>query len=121
MKFRCVSNNIRFRLGKSDIEVFKTKGVVDTSLDFGNHVRFCYRLSTTSAATPSVVFANNCLTVFIPSTQAEAWTSEEGGVGIGFQHTAGSDNFLDILIEKDFPCKHGSEKDNRDAFHEWID
>lgn len=121
MKFRCVTNHIRFRLGKSDIEVFKTAGMVSTSLDFGNHVRFCYRLSTTSDNEPSVDFSNNCLTVAIPSHQVLSWTDDEEKVSIGFRHTSGPDIFLDVLIEKDFPCKHGTAKDNQDTFHELID
>ena len=121
MKFRCVTNSIRFRLGKSDVETFKNKGVVDTSLEFGNHVRFCYRLSTGSLSEPSVDFSANCLTVVLPAEQGLHWAASDEEISLQFKHFIGEGKYLDVLVEKDFPCKHGSEKENKDAFHELID
>ncbi len=121
MKFRCVTDSIRLRLGKSDIEAFQKEGVVDTSLDFGNHVRFCYRLSTAAITEPAVDFSNNCLTVLLPDQMAIHWAESDEEVSIHFQYPTGADRSLSVLVEKDFPCKHGSEKENKDTFHELID
>lgn len=121
MKFRCVTNSIRFRLGKSDVETFKSNGVVDTSLEFGNHVRFCYRLSTGSLSEPAVEFSDNCLTVSLPAEQGRHWADSDDEISLQFRHPIGDGKYLDVLVEKDFPCKHGPEKENKDAFHELVD
>ena len=78
-----------------------------------------YRLEISpEAAAVSAAISEQTITVCIPKTQAVAWiNSEEVGIYASLPIVQAK-NLIEILIEKDFPCKHGSMADNADTFEE---
>ncbi len=112
MKIRCVTNSIRLRCRKSDLEELKTAGEINESLDFGGVV-FYYKLKINSSAINlESSYNNNILLVEIPDEMAKHWM-DSNQVGLEFQN-----NKIHILIEKDFPCLDRPEEDKSDTFTE---
>ena len=118
MKLRFDHQSIRLRVRKSDLEQLSKAGLVEETVHFP-HGSLVYRLQVSEAA--EAVSANiqaNTITVSLPTHQAHVWiNSEEVGVYTSLA-LSGEAPLLQILVEKDFPCKHGTKEDNADAFGE---
>lgn len=115
MKLRFEKNSIRFRVRKSDLELLNQQGFVQESVQFPGNV-FMFQLRVSSEVEPAAEFSGNSITASIPAGMATAWMNT-GEVGI--YHVQHIDNqTLEIIIEKDFPCKDRSEEDRSDTFVE---
>ena len=115
MKLRIRGNSIRLRLTKSDIAQFADAGKVEEIVEFGfAKPALSYRLDKTEESdTIGASFEDNCLKISIPIIAAEKWVKSER-VGIESAQPIGDNNFLRILIEKDFACleKRAGEEDS---------
>ena len=118
MKLRFDQQSVRFRLKKSDVDVLADKGAVEETIHFPQQI-LTYRLEINKVVQSiSAFFANNHLIVRIPPEQALQWiNTNEVGIYASVSWSE-AEKILEILIEKDFPCKHGSETDNADTFDE---
>ncbi|MCB0523440.1 MAG: hypothetical protein H6576_09550 [Lewinellaceae bacterium] len=118
MKLRFDQQSVRFRLKKSDVDVLADKGAVEETIHFPQQI-LTYRLEINKVVQSiSAFFANNHLIVRIPPEQALQWiNTNEVGIYASVSWPE-AEKILEILIEKDFPCKHGSETDNADTFDE---
>jgi len=118
MKLRFDHQSLRLRVKKSDIERLSKDGFIEENVHFPQGI-LVYRLETTlhTDALSAEINAHN-ITVLIPADKAAEWINSEN-VGIyGSLPTTVEKKMLEILIEKDFPCKHGSTADNADSFEE---
>ena len=118
MKLRIKGNSIRLRLTKNEVENFAESGLVEEVVEFGlePHRRFIYALSLNNDATPSAVFENNRINVFIPKDLAEEWTQTEKA-GIRAEQEIETGKTLTILVEKDFAClEERTGEDESEAF-----
>lgn len=119
MKLRIRGNSIRLRLTKSEVEQFSETGEVKETVEFGlkENERFVYALISAEVVnSPTAVFENNQLSVFLPKWEAENWT-QTNEVGISAEHPIGNDKFLRITVEKDFAClEERPGEDDSDAF-----
>lgn len=116
MKLRLAANSVRLRLSQGDVQKFAKDGtvgeVVDVDRSVGQFVGF--RLVKTSGIREmSVNYDNNVLTVTVPPTKADEWTSTDL---VGIERPA-SDGMPSILVEKDFACLHSRPgEDDNDTF-----
>ena len=118
MKLRFDHQSIRLRVKKSDIEKLSREGFIEETVHFPQGKLF-YRLEIGADSTEVTAdIRHETIAVQIPQTQANTWmTSEEVGIYASVP-SAKTEILLEILVEKDFPCKHGSTADNADSFEE---
>lgn len=108
--------SIRLRLSQTDLRNFAEHGAVQETINFDpeGDQRFIFRLKRdTAVGSVIATFANNTLTVSVPTDRADEWTSTDL---VGFDNGDTSAP-LKIVIEKDFTClvpRVG--EDDRDTF-----
>ena len=119
MKLRTTGKSIRLRLSQTDVQKFAEDGIVEEVIPVrdADGEAFSYRLiQSDSKAATSVTYANNCLTVSVPSVVGEKWAASED-VGIEASQPVDGLEELSILIEKDFAClTRRTGDDDKDAF-----
>lgn len=118
MKLRIRANSLRLRITRPELDRLMRKGRIEETIFFApdDGSRLVYSLEHTAAASvPTVRFVPPSLEVRIPTSQAQQWSL---GEDVGIHATIDLDHkgSLDLLVEKDFACLHGSDEDNRDAF-----
>ena len=120
MKLRLDKNSLRLRVRKSDLEKLQDQNEVAETTHFplGS---FEYRLiiSDKEENVSAQIFSQS-IEVVVPVKTALQWmNSDETGI----YHTINlSDNqSLDVIIEKDFPCKDRIEENKADTFVELAD
>jgi hypothetical protein len=116
MKLRIAGQSLRFRLSRSDVSRFIDVGKIEETIYFApeEYASFSYALAHVPSDSPLAIrYREREITVIVASSIAEHWASE--GIGIeGRVET--SHGALELLIEKDFACLHGDDRDNKDAF-----
>jgi hypothetical protein len=119
MKLRFENNSIRFRIRKSELVHLKQHGFVRDEVVFPNAV-LTYELRITDIPEITPEFADNTIVMHIPLIKAGNWINSDE-VGIYRLIDINSDEALDIIIEKDFPCKDRPNEDKSDTFTELVD
>ena len=109
MKIRIKGNTLRYRLTKSDVDKFLKEDYVEEIINFGNQA-LIYALKKASVNHLAADFQNNKITLFMPVSQAEEWTTTDR---VGFEYTSGP---LYLLIEKDFKCLDNVAEDQSDNY-----
>jgi hypothetical protein len=116
MKLRITGQSLRFRLSRSDVDRFMDVGKIEETIYFGgdDQANFSYALLHRPSANPlAITYQERKIAVIVATDIAEQWASE----GVGMQGSVEtSHGALDLLIEKDFACQHGNDRDNEDAF-----
>lgn len=116
MKLRLDKNSVRLRLKKSDVKILQDHHSIGETIIFPNGT-FTFRLSL-DADTVEITTSlqHQSLEVTVPFRLAEHWMSSDE---TGLYHTiSNTPHSLDIIIEKDFPCKDRKEEDLSDFFAE---
>ena len=118
MKLRCISNFIRLRLRRSDVETLAIHGLVSASLSFPSSEDFIFSLRIEGQRQITAQMVNHHLEVLVPKSIFETWrTTSQVGMETFIELTSPKES-LKILIEKDFPCIHRPEEDKADTFDE---
>jgi hypothetical protein len=86
---------------------------IQFAADAGAQLSYALEQSETNAEL-SVVYRPQAVTVLLPGSAAREW-AEGDKVGIYGDIDAGVSR-LAVIVEKDFACLNGSERDNIDAF-----
>lgn len=104
MKIRISGNTLRFRLSKTEVGFFGNKGKIEEKICFGNkpEQNIIYGLEKSAVTELAATFADNKITVFIPSKIAENWV-ESNEVGFESWQKIDEETGLKILVEKDLP------------------
>ena len=110
MKIRIKGNSLRYRLTRTDVEIFAARGYLAEQTAFGSEI-LTYALQR-SERRPVVgpTFKNNQITILMPTAMAKEWTGTER---VGFENT---DVNLYLLIEKDFKCLDNVAEDQSDNY-----
>lgn len=119
MKLRFENNSIRFRIRKSELQQLKQHGFVKEEITFPNAV-LAYELRMTDIPEVTPEFSDNKIAIHIPLIKAHHWIDTDE-VGIYRLINLDEDEALDIIIEKDFPCKDRADEDKSDTFTELVD
>ncbi len=104
MKLRILGDSLRLRLSKSDVATFAETGRVEETIRFGASSRMVYALEHgEDVAALEAVFADEKMTVRMPTSMARAWSETDEVTLSGEQPLQGEDS-LALLVEKDFKC-----------------
>ena len=109
MKIRIKGNSVRYRLTKTDVDLFYKNQHLQDSTNFGNR-KLIYRLEAAEQDSLTALFADNIITVTIPITKLAELAQTDR---VGFD---GKDGELYLLIEKDFQCLDNVEEDQSDNY-----
>jgi len=116
MKLRFENNSVRYRIRKTELAQLKRDGFVQETVVFSN-AAFTYELRIENSEELYAEFSHNTVTVHIPNDTANTFfNTDEVGIYKSIQLT--DNRPLDIIIEKDFPCKDRPEEDRSDTFSE---
>ncbi len=116
MKLRFEKNAVRFRLRRSDLAQLNEHGFVNEAVEFPDSI-FTYQLAISDSDRLTAQLIHHSVVVTIPTSIAQNWiNSDEVGIYQTIQH--GNNKTLDIIIEKDFPCKNIHDEDKNDVFTE---
>ncbi len=118
MKLRIKDNSLRLRITRPELDQLMKDRRIEAAILFAadGRSRLNYSLEhTASTAAPTVRFDPPSLEVRIPTAQAQKWSLGDD-VGIYATIDLGADGKLELTIEKDFACLHGSAEENIDAF-----
>ncbi|PSR15238.1 MAG: hypothetical protein DA408_02125 [Bacteroidetes bacterium] len=116
MKLRITTNSIRLRVRKSDLQALETAGAAYGRVDFPHGESFRYGLALGDVASLQARWADGMLLVELPATTGQAWMHSDQ-VGLAHQVSLPAGGSLELLVEKDFPCKD-REEDIADTFFE---
>jgi hypothetical protein len=105
MKIRIKGNSIRLRLSQIEVQLFDNEGIVKEETHFGmGNTQFLYALvSDENAENINAVFQNNEIRVIVPEQLGNDWAKTDT-VGISAKIPINEEQFLAVLIEKDFKC-----------------
>lgn len=117
MKLRIKGNTVRLRLSKSEIDTFIYTGSIQEKTQFVNSI-FNYIIKVDeNIANINATFETNQLTVYIPAKMVHEWASTNL-VGMEYNLPVGNNNFLFILVEKDFKCIDGDLSEDQSDYFE---
>ena len=118
MKLRCISNSVRMRLDKSDIRSLLETGKKEEKVSLHRSTSFTFSLVLDKKATlPKASFNAGSLVVGLPYKQGMEWAKNDV-VSLKHVQEVDSENSLELLIEKDFPCKDRPGEDKSNTFWE---
>jgi hypothetical protein len=116
MKIRIKGNSLRYRLTRPEVERFAATGLVEEQINFGE-VALSYALCTTQDQRLSVIFRDNRITVYLPSTLIDEWVSTDK---MGFEEQMPLEEngaaTLTLLVEKDYTCLDKVTEDQSDHY-----
>jgi Family of unknown function (DUF7009) len=118
MKLRIKGNSLRLRITRPELDQLMRNARIEESISFapGDASRLTYSLEhIATTPSPTVSFQPPSLAVILPTAQAQQWAAGED-IGIYAAITLDPGSSLDLIVEKDFACLHGSADENRDAF-----
>ncbi|MFN0016111.1 MAG: DUF7009 family protein [Saprospiraceae bacterium] len=118
MKIRCEQHSIRLRLRKSELVQLRAEKWLETTVQFPDGKAFAWELAMPDGATDiEAYFSEGRVRVQVPQPAALLWMDTET-VGMERFVPVGNGAALQILIEKDFPCKDRPDEDQSDFFVE---
>lgn len=118
MKIRCEQNSLRLRLRKSEMADLNNHDVLRTALRFPDGKTLGWELRLDDAVQELMAeFAEGNIVVRAPRAMATAWMANEE-VGLEAFQNLPDGGRLQVLVEKDFPCKDRPEEDKSDFFTE---
>jgi len=118
MKLRLQFNSIRLRLKRAEVERLAQTGGVEEAIIVGLGPKDVFRYvleSSTAVSAPEARLQDSGLFVRLPVETVLRWAKGDE-VGIEAFLPVGTQERLQILIEKDFACLNGTEEQNADTF-----
>ncbi len=119
MKLRCTKDSIRVRIRKSELEeLVKQKKIIET-VHLGEK-EFSFFLEIADVPKLNAKFENDMINIFLPEVRAMVWA---GSNQVSLENVLEFSNNrkLQLLVEKDFPCKNREEENYNDTFWELSD
>ncbi len=118
MKLRISGDAIRLRLGPRDVaDLLRTGTLVEaTRVAPGQTLRFALHLAAAVAVPTAEYDCADGLHVLLPAAAARAWANSPDQVSIRGDQPAGDGATLHLLVEKDFPCRDGTDPPDADVF-----
>ena len=116
MKIRIKDNSVRLRLSKSETIRLAEEGIVEEKTNFGNQT-FGYAAIVSDADTMSATFSDNMIRMSIPKTLIDEW-SATSLVSLSYDLPVGTDEYLHLLLEKDFKCNDAKVVEDQSDYFE---
>ncbi len=102
MKIRILGNSLRLRLSQSEVSNLAEDMHVSDSIDFGGR-KLIYALQGADTEKIYAEYSGDIVTVNVPEKMIRQWTSTDQ-VGFDYKQPLNDNEFLSILVEKDFAC-----------------
>lgn len=104
MKLRIKGNSLRLRISQSEVKQLKDNLQITEEIQFSKDSALRYTLQNQPGLnTIKADYSENSLLISLPETLAKDWLNSDQ-VGLeGIQENS-ENNFLKILVEKDFSC-----------------
>ena len=118
MKVRMKGNSLRLRIPRSELKKLVQDGRIEESIWLGpeENARQTWAIEHSSSVNAaSIRFAPPEIAVCFPSDQIVSWAGGDE-VGIYASLDLGPHGSLELTVEKDFACLHGSVEENQDTF-----
>ncbi|PCJ82544.1 MAG: hypothetical protein COA49_00315 [Bacteroidetes bacterium] len=115
MKIRIKGNFVRYRLTKTEVEVFCEAGYFQETTQF-NEKTFTYALKAKQGLEGlDAEFNGDTITLLMPSAEKDVWA---GSNRVGYNNSIVLKNGqeLQLLLEKDFVCLDEVEEDQSDNY-----
>ena len=118
MKLRCTHNSIRIRLRKSELEQLDQGLALEETIGFPNGHSLVFQVFVSHGISElEAAFNEHLMSLKLPEARAKTWIRTEQ-VGMEALLPLANGEHLELLIEKDFPCKDRSDEDRSDLFAE---
>ena len=116
MKIRIRENSIRFRITRTELDIFAKKGLLENKTEFG-FADFVYAMQALEGIEElAATYIGNKITVFVPAKMKSEWATTDI-VGFSNNMNTGNGRTLSLLIEKDWACiDNTSGEDQADNF-----
>lgn len=114
MKLRIKGNSLRLRISRSEVERLVNDGRIEETTWLGRDdgSRISYVLEHEAGAQAvDLRFDPPVLAVVVPTSRVREWATGDE-VGIYTSLDLGARGALDLVIEKDFACLHGTDEEN---------
>lgn len=118
MKLRIKGDSLRLRVSRSELARFLRGERIEDTIHFSSQpeARLTYALeNAANGASTGVRYNAGHVTVLLSKDHVRTW-SDNDQVGIYTSVGIGSENPLELVIEKDFACLDRSDEDNTDTF-----
>ncbi len=114
MKIRIKGNSLRYRLTRSELDLFLQKGVLTEKIDFGT-AALQYELRSSTGHQLSATYQDNHITLYFPAAWVNDWVNTDK---VGYEHCLLLQNnqCLHLLVEKDFTCLDNVTEDQSDHY-----
>jgi hypothetical protein len=110
VKLRIQDNSLRFRLTQTEVIRLKENGRVEAEVRFTQDRALRYIVASTQAIEDiEVEYTADCVRVFLPGPWVLAWADSD-------QVSIAGHGRVQVLVEKDFQCLHGSDRRDPDAW-----
>lgn len=109
MKIRIKGNSLRYRLSKTEVDIFAKQGKIVERTEFGDQA-LVYVLERYDGDQLSANFQHNTITLLMPVNMVNEWTNT-GRVGFDNGNAP-----LFLLVEKDFQCLDNLTEDQSDNY-----
>ncbi len=104
MKIRIKENSLRLRLTKSEVETFAKTSTFSQQIAFAPDSQLTYTIEASADIKEPIGLFNGLeIKVLVPITLAKEWVNSKQ-VGFETQQLISEENYLKILVEKDFAC-----------------
>ena len=118
MKLRIKGDSLRLRVSRSELDRFLRGERIEDTIHFSSEpeAKLTYSLeNAVYGASTGVRYSIGHVTVLLSKDHARTW-SDNNQVGIYTSVGIGSENSLELVIEKDYACLDRSDEDNTDTF-----
>lgn len=115
MKIRIRGNSIRYRLAKTEVEIFCKTGYFEDTTDFGSK-KLIYALQAKEGIDIlDAKFQGDTITIYLDKQKSKDWFQSNQ---VSFSHNAKKENGteLSLLLEKDFVCMDKTTEDQSDNY-----
>ena len=118
MKIRIKGSYIRLRLTQTEVKAFCETGYFEEKTVFGPNQgqTFCYALEAKDAIEHlQASYSDNKISVYIPLSLSNSWY-DSPKVGFSATMDNGTEDGLQLLVEKDFVCLDDTPEDQSDNY-----
>ena len=118
MKLRIMGDSIRLRVSRSELDRFLQGERIEDTIHFSSEpdAKLTYALENAAfGASTRVHYSIGHITVLLSKDHVRTW-SGTSQVGIYTSAEIGSENSLELVIEKDYACLDRSDEDKTDTF-----
>jgi hypothetical protein len=118
VKLRIKKNSLRLRVSRSELDCLMAGDRIEETIQFARDPEAFLTYSMESATgipSTTVRYCQHRIAVVLADHDLSTW-NKASQVGIYKSIDLGTDDPLELIIEKDFACLNGSDEENQDTF-----